>query len=225
MRKNIFWIVTDLIFLIVFNTIFFLVGGFSHPASVWIAYGFIHFSYLMVVVTPFLLRKNTAVAATGFSIYVISSVYFLIEFVVGLIFIFTKPESFKASLIINLVITGIYAIILFAFLRANEATNTNIQRSQTENAFIKGTSSRVRLLMDRMSDKSANKALEAFYDALHSSPARSNEAVSSIEANINNIIFSLESAVSSNNVEQVISLSTKGTQLVSDRNSLLRQSY
>ena len=46
MKKKIaLWIILDLIFLIVFNTVFFVAGGADHPASVWISYGFIHFAY------------------------------------------------------------------------------------------------------------------------------------------------------------------------------------
>lgn len=56
-KKSLLYILLDLIFLAVFNTVFFVVGGTEHPASVWIAYGFIHFSYIMVLVTPFLVRK------------------------------------------------------------------------------------------------------------------------------------------------------------------------
>ena len=61
-KKSILYILLDLVFLAVFNTVFFVVGGTNHPASVWAAYGFIHFSYIMVLVTPFLVRKNSNAA-------------------------------------------------------------------------------------------------------------------------------------------------------------------
>src|SRR5699024_4531039 len=100
-KKSVLWILLDLIFLAVFNTVFFVAGGTDHTASVWISYGFIHFAYLMVLVTPFLIRKSSSAAVFGFSLYSISSTYFLLEFVVGLIFIFMKSESYKASLIVQ----------------------------------------------------------------------------------------------------------------------------
>ena len=38
-KKSILFILLDLVFLAVFNTVFFVVGGTNHPASVWVAYG------------------------------------------------------------------------------------------------------------------------------------------------------------------------------------------
>ena len=59
MKKiNVLWTILYLIFLIVFNLIFYMVGGTDHPASVWISYFFIHFAYVMLVCTPFLTKKG-----------------------------------------------------------------------------------------------------------------------------------------------------------------------
>ena len=60
-KKTVLWIILDLIFLAIFNTVFFVMTGLQHPASVWISYGFIHFAYLMVIVTPFLIRKSSRI--------------------------------------------------------------------------------------------------------------------------------------------------------------------
>ena len=118
-KKSILFILLDLVFLAVFNTVFFVVGGTNHPASVWVAYGFIHFSYIMVLVTPFLVRKNSNAAVFGFALYSVSATYFFIEFVVGLIFVFVKSESYKASLVVQIIIAGVYAIMLIANMIAN----------------------------------------------------------------------------------------------------------
>ena len=40
-KKTVLWIILDLIFLAIFNTVFFVMTGLQHPASVWISYGFI----------------------------------------------------------------------------------------------------------------------------------------------------------------------------------------
>lgn len=96
-KTNGLWIMLYLIFLIIFNAVFFIAGGSEHPASVWVSYGFIHFSYLMLVVTPFLVRKETSAAVFGFSLYTISSVYFFVELVTGIIFILISSESYKAA--------------------------------------------------------------------------------------------------------------------------------
>lgn len=101
MKKNTLWILLDLVFLAVFNTVFFVLGGIEHPASVWISYGFIHFAYIMVLVTPFFIRESSHSAMFGFTLYSVSAVYFLVAFVVGLIFIFAKSGSCKAALAVQ----------------------------------------------------------------------------------------------------------------------------
>lgn len=72
MKKVILWVLLILVFLIVFNTIFFLVGILPHPLSVWLSYGFIHLAYLMVILTPLLTRKSSSASIFGASIFTIS---------------------------------------------------------------------------------------------------------------------------------------------------------
>ena len=86
-KKNVLWILLDLVFLVVFNVVFFVASGTQHPASVWISYGFIHFAYIMLLVTPFLIRKSSSAAVFGFSLYSISSTYFFVAFIAGIVFI------------------------------------------------------------------------------------------------------------------------------------------
>ena len=117
----------DLVFLIVFNVVFFVAGGTDHPASVWISYGFIHLAYIMLLITPFLIRKSTNTAVLGFPLYSISSAYFIVAFIVGLIFIFTHPESYKAALIVQVIIAGIYAVMLISHMIANESTGNALR--------------------------------------------------------------------------------------------------
>ena len=222
-KKSVLWILLDLVFLIVFNTVFFVAGGMSHVPSVWIAYGFIHFSYIMVLVTPFLIRKSSSAAVFGFSIYSISATYFFVEFIVGAFFIILKQDSYKPSLITQIIIAGTYAVILLSHLLANEHTADSVERHETEVAYIKSAASKVKLLMGKMNDKKANKEIEKAYDALHSSPTKSNNTVRDIETNIKLKIDELESAVSTQNATKVQEISTALISLIQDRNQKLRQ--
>ncbi len=223
-KKSILWILLDLIFLAVFNTVFFVAGGFEHTASVWISYGFIHFAYLMVLVTPFLIRKSSSAAVFGFSLYSISSTYFLLEFVVGLIFIFMKSESYKAALIVQVIIAGIYAVLLLSHLIANEHTADSVERHEEEVAYIKTASSRVKALVGKANDKKANKEIEKAYDTLHSSPSKTIATVRSIEANVMNKVAELEGVVSEQDTAAIITVSGEIVALMEERNRKLRLS-
>lgn len=222
MKKNILWILLDLVFLIIFNAIFFVVGGSEHPASVWISYMFIHFSYIMILVTPFFIRKSCGSAIFGFSIYSISSVYFLIEFIVGLMFIFTRGEFYKAALLTQIVIAGLYMMILLVNMIANEHTAENVERHENEVIFIEGCSSRVKHLLGKLSDKRANKELEKLYDLLHSSPAKSNDSVKKIEIDVSNRICELENLIRIKDITNVIDICENIISLVEERNSILK---
>lgn len=221
-KKSVLWIILDLIFLVVFNTVFFVTTGFDHPASVWLSYGFIHFAYLMVLITPFLIRKSSSADVFGFSLYSISSTYFLIEFIVGLIFIFIGSESIKTSLIVQILIAGIYAVMLLSHLIANESTADSIERHEEEVSYIKTASSRVKQLVGKLDNKKANKEVEKVYDLLHSSPTRTISSVHSLEMEIKNIISDLESAVAAKDNDTAITLAGKLLQVIEERNRKIR---
>lgn len=223
-KKSVLWILLDLIFLAVFNTVFFVAGGTDHTASVWISYGFIHFAYLMVLVTPFLIRKSSSAAVFGFSLYSISSTYFLLEFVVGLIFIFMKSESYKASLIVQVIVAGIYAVLLLSHLIANEHTADSVERHEEEVAYIKTASSRVKALIGKANDKKANKEIEKAYDTLHSSPSKTVTTVRSIESNVMNKVAELEGAVSDQDTATIITIAGEIVALMEERNRKIRLS-
>lgn len=223
-KKNILWIILDLIFLVVFNTVFFVMTGFQHPASVWISYGFIHFAYLMVIVTPFLIRKSSSAAVFGFSLYSISSAYFLIEFITGIIFIILKSESFRVTLVVQIVIAGLYGVLLISHLIANESTADNIERHEDEVAYIKTAASRVKALIGKPKDKKANKEIERAYDLLHSSPTKSTSTVRYLESAVMNQISDLEEAVQAGETDLIIATAGEIISTMEERNRKLRLS-
>lgn len=221
-KKNVLWILLDIVFLAVFNTVFFVVGGTDHPASVWISYGFIHFSYLMILVTPFLIRKSSSQAVFGFSLYSVSAVYFFVEFIAGLVFIFISSESYKASLVVQVIISGIYAVMLISNLIANEYTADSVEQHEDEVAYIKNAASRVKILIGKASDKKANKEIERAYDLLHSSPSRSAATVKLLEEEIKNKVTDLEDAVAANETAAIITIAGEIVAKTEERNRKLK---
>ena len=191
-KKNVLWILLDLVFLLVFNVVFFVAGGTQHPASVWILYGFIHFAYIMLLVTAFLIRKSKNTAILGLSLYSISSVYFFLAFITGVVFIVMHPESYKASLIVQVVIAGFYAVVLLSNMIANEHTADYMERHEVELQYVKQSSAKLKGIMETVSDKSLKKKIERAYDLLHSSPAKSSAEVRNNEAAVMDLIEVLE---------------------------------
>ena len=83
------------------NVCFFvLLGGAKDrgiegiPPSVWVSYGFIHFSYVLLLCTPLMVRRgNKAVADYARPLYVGTWTYFLVTLVVNLAFILVSLNS------------------------------------------------------------------------------------------------------------------------------------
>lgn len=183
-KKQVLWLLLDLVFLIVFNVVFFIIGGFKHNLSVWISYGFIHFSYIMLLITPFFVRKTKNTAVLSSPLYAISSAFFLITFLVGLVFIYAYPVSFKVSVVVHIIIFGIYASMLISHMLANESTADSIEQHEKELQYVKKSSAKLRNMIDYTDDKETKKELEKLYDLLHSSPAKSNNSVRSLETSV-----------------------------------------
>lgn len=223
-KKSVLYILLDAVFLIVFNTVFFVLGGTNHPASVWLSYGFIHFAYVMVLVTPPLIRKSSSSAVFGFSLYSVSAAYFLVEFVVGLIFILLRSSSIKVPLTVQIILAGLYAVALLSNLIANEHTADAETHREKEVAYIKNAASRVKALLGRAGDKQAEKSLERTYDLLHSSPTRSVPAVKNLEQEILVKVSSLENAVQAGQKDRILSLCSEIQSLMTRRNRELRLS-
>lgn len=223
MKKTILWILLDLVVLAVFNSLFFVIGGTDHEKSVWISYGFIHFAYAMLLITPLLIRNSSSSSVFGYSLYSISSVYFIVEFVIGLVFIIVNPYTIKAALIIQVIIAGIYAVILLSHLIANEDTADKVEKHENEAAFIKQASMQIKALVGKSDSKKANKEIEKTFDLLHSSPSKSNNAVAPLESAILRTVAELEGTVSSKDEDAIISKAREIISLAEARNSELKK--
>lgn len=221
-KKAIFYVFLDLIFLLVFNISFFVISGVEHTLSVWLSYGFIHLSYLMVLLTPVLIRKSSSANLFRLSISAISATYFFVEFIAGLVFIIIESESYKISLVVQVVIAGVYVVLLVSNLIANENTAESLEQHENEVSYIKNVASRVKILVEKVSDKNAKKEIEKTYDFLHSSPSCSLIAVKKIEEEISNKITDLENAVVADETAEVILITGDILAKAEERNRIIR---
>lgn len=211
----------SLVFLSLFNALFFLLGGNVHEVSVWIAYGFIHFAYIMLLITPFLIKKTTNTAILGFSLYTVSSIYFLITFVAGIVFIFLKQESYIASLTVLIIIFGVYLVMLIAHMIANERTADSNKQHESELLYVKDCSYRIKRVMNGLSDRSLEKQLEKAYDLIHSSPVKTNNTAKNDELVIIELIGILEKNVHNNDMTVAKTTVEKIIKHAKERNQLL----
>ena len=221
-KTNVLWLILDLVFLVIFNAIFFMVSGFNHKESVWISYGFIHFAYIMLLITPMLIKRGKSTAVFSFSLYSVSLMYFFIELVAGVMFILIKPDSYKAALLIQLVIAGLYAVALISNMVVNESTADAEEIRSHQIDFVKKASAQLKSLLDSISEKEVKKKVEKVCDMLYLSPVKSHPSLEQTETCILMSINELGCAVSEGSKEQIVSLANTLLVAVNERNRQLK---
>ena len=221
-KTNVQWTILYSIFPIIFNAVFFAAGGFDHKASVWISYGFVHFAYLMLLLSHFLIRRGKSMAMFGFSIYAVSAAYFLLALTTGVLFMLISPDGYRTALLIQLFIAGLYGVILIPNMIANEHTADAEEKRQNQIDYVKKASTTLKGLLDNVTDKEAKKKVEKVYDAIYSSPVKSHPDVAQAELQILMSINKLTGAVFSGEKEMIISLANSLLIAVNERNHQLK---
>ena len=221
-KENVLWLILNLIFLIIFNALFFVLGGTEQKASAWLSYVFIHFAYLMLLATPILMRKGKSREIFGFTIYSISTGYFLLQLATGIVFILIALDSINAPLLVQLCLAGLYGVLLIVNLMANERTATAEEHRQRQVSYIKDSAIRLKGVLDKIQDKAVKKKVEKLYDALYASPVRSRPELAQIENHIIQSIGELERAAYNGNHGAVGSLADSLLAAVNERNMRLK---
>ncbi len=195
-KSRVLLILLDLIFLIVFNVLFFtMAGAKGHPASVWIAYGFIHGAYALLLFTPNLVTKGKSADVYGYSLYTIASAYFMIELVAGVIFILVHPEDWKGSLIVQILLLAVYAFALLTYMLANEKTAAREARQQRDQKFVRTAVNQLEGIMGSTTDKEIRKLVEKAYDSARSCQVKSSPTVEALENGMMNQVGAIQRAV------------------------------
>lgn len=220
-KANILWILMDAIFLIIFNVIVFLLIQ-EHTTVFWISYGFIHFSYIMLIVSSAFTPKTRNGLVFGYPIAYISSVYFFVEFFVGILFFTIGKNNINAAVIVQLIIAGLYGITFISNLIANEKTVEDEQQRQEHIMYIKIAIGEMNNIMQQAQGAKVRKKVEKVYDAVKSSQVKTYPALAGIERNIIEDIRRLEIAVVQNIEEDVYMLADQILTLIDERNRKIR---
>lgn len=219
MKQSTLYFAKNAIFPILFNLLFFMLGGTGHPISVWISYAFIHIAYLMTVLTPLLAGRSKNASVFGASLSVISTGYFLVELVLGLVFILIGSDSYKAALILQLLLAGVYAAALLSNLQTDTHTAEAQAKQDADMAWLKTTANRVHALIPTVSDPKAQKAVGRVYDLLRSSPVKAANGTSGADEDILTEVAALEISVRNDDTQQILQAAQRVANQISRRNS------
>lgn len=222
MKKRVLNVLMDLVFLIIFNVLFFVAGGTEHTVSTWISYGFIHLSYLLLVFHTFLVPDSKRKDLLQAPLLVITDGYFLISLVINVIFILLDLSGYNLSLIFNVILFGIVLVGIFASMSSNESIKENEERHEEEQKFITSSCLILKRVIDQIENKEVSNEVQRVYDLLHSSPLKSSKEVKDIEQEIIYMVESVESKLKNKDFEGIVN-KCKNIQLkIKERNDLLK---
>lgn len=222
MENTIAKIVLKAIFLVVFNLFFFLFCGMENVASVWISYALIHVAYLFILLMPFFNRGNRGQTILSTTLYSVAIGYFLIELLIGTIFICVAPESITWALLIQVTLFALFLFVFLSSYMANNSTRASMEGARYESLYVKEASSRLELLMKQVTDREVAKRVEKCYDLLRSSPIHSHGRVKMIEESVMDGINDLRTAVMSGDKRHSLHLADTIRMQIEERNNLLR---
>lgn len=222
MRKPILVSVIDLIFIIVFNIVFFVIGGVNHIVATWIAYSFIHIGYIVLVLTPLITKNKKHIASLNMPIIVISSIYFLLQLLTNIGFIVFVLSSAIVALIVNIIILAIYLILLLSIIISNVDTMDQQERQKQDLKYIKECSSNLQIILIKVTDNELKSKIEKAYDIISTSQVKSNSSVYDVEIKIDNLIKKLKSEIAIGKTETAINIIDEIIDLANERNIILK---
>lgn len=222
-KKNILTIILDSIFIVAFNILFFVNAGTYHNTAVWTCYVFLHFSYLMFLITPLIETKGKTTYLSRLSTYSISFSYFFLELVFAVI-VFALDEVFGTKFVVSIqtTFTAIYLTLLVSNLLTNDASEKKQVRHDIENDFVKTISAKAKYIESITQNAKLKNRINNLYYTIHSSPIKSSAEVAVYENKISDLLHDLENAVTQTNEEKTNELIGEIERLVAKRNFILK---
>ncbi len=221
--KNSLKVILGLIVLVLFNGLFFYLGGTEHSEVEWISYAFIHASYLCILLTPLFCKSGKGLEVLTYSLYLRALFYFFIELVVGIIFMVLAPESSTGPLIIQSILLAIFLILQIMSVLANESTTQAVQKQREESDYIQTMAQRIRASMRSITDMNIKKQVERCYDAVNNSSLQSYPEAKDAELSLRNAVEMLCSAIESNDFQDIDKKTKEVLYAVQDRNAIIRR--
>lgn len=202
------------VFILLFNALFFLLVSFPQPASVWIAYGFIHLSYAAMLLSPLMRGRARKSRAFAFSTFGASALYFLAVLGSGVLTIILAPESFQWALAAQLVLLGGYLLLLLPSLIANEYAAKPLPKHYRNLPFVQTA-------RKQLDPHRSNAYVQALIELLKQSSTKSHPDLASDEQRILAMVDQLVQAAETGATGTVSALAGDITQALEQRNAQL----
>lgn len=223
MKKFFLKTIIALVFIIILDGLFFLFKDISNcPDSVLSALIGLNIAYISLFLVPICALKQNGTKVLSDTLYLIGAIYFILEFIVGITFLFWEQDTMILPVIIQSVLFGLYIIILLGNVLANDATQKSINNQNAESDNIKAMIEQVETILYLIKDNKAHKLVTSLYEDLKVSPIRSNIDVVDIEKEISISLMQMHNLAKTEEISEVIKIAAQIKQLIAQRNFKLK---
>lgn len=222
MKSNILKVIMGLVFLVIFNGLYFYLDS-EHTEVDWICYGFIHASYLFILLTPLFCKSGKGLEVLSYSLYLRALFYFFTELLVGCICILIGPESIIWPLVIQCGLLAIFLVLQIMSVLANDATLQSIQKQRKESLFLHEMSDKIRIRIRTITDTTLKKQVEKCYDIINYSSLESYPEAKEVESKLRDTVDRLCIAIDNGDCKQIEINAKAVMDTVEDRNIIIKR--
>lgn len=216
-------VVAPVILLAVLNLIAFL-APFRREDSFWIGYSFSTFAILLHFgVTIFYLGRGKMTSRFyGLPMEIIVTIYMIIQFVLGLVFMIFPAIATWFSTIISVVPLTACLLGLIATDAAKRVIENEDEVTASKVFYIRSLQADIEGMIGRTQDGSLKKALRDLAEDVRYSDPMSADALATLENKISSKAGDLDTMIASGRTEEAVSLIAELRQLVTERNAKCR---
>ncbi|WP_075558376.1 hypothetical protein [Parabacteroides timonensis] len=225
MKTTLIRIVFTLVFLVVFNTLFFLLCGTDNPTSVWVSYAYIHVAYFTILFLPVLKTKGDASYYLSSVLYGQAITYFILELIAGVVFIIYRMESPVWSLVVQTALWLIFVVLILGNAWANQATAQSLEKRKQDIDAYQSMRMSLKRLMAKTDKPELKRLIADCSDKLEASSSRQTQESEKIDIEIEQAIASLRQSITESNVEESTSLARQLAGLIEERKTILKYSH
>lgn len=200
LMKIIMWAIVP----IAFSLIFFVTVNYDNGGA-WLSLAYVWMAYLIASVTS-LFNWGRQLSVLNWSMYYCAVVYFMVELVVAVLFLYAYPEYPKWSFSIQLLLLVVYVLVFGFSYISNKKTEEQMQKFKENDSRVKQWRAKVTL----MQTKNPSNELKELSDLLSITPIKSSSEVVYIDDEIS---VMMESSIP--DITQII-------YKLKERNSLLK---
>lgn len=225
MKATLIRIVFTLVFLVVFNTLFFLLSGTDNPTSVWVSYAYIHVAYFTILFLPVLKTKGDASYYLSSVLYGQAITYFILELIAGVVFIIYRMESPVWSLVVQTALWLIFVVLILGNAWANQATAQSLEKRKQDIDAYQSMRMSLKRLMAKTDKPELKRLIADCSDKLEASSSQQTQESEKIDIEIEQAIASLRQSITGGDVEESTSLARQLAGLIEERKTILKYSH